>query len=230
MFSFIRLKKVAYYIVLFLYLVAMLSLSVAINVVSWGSNISFAFILANGIIAVVVINKKTDIFIVLGLLFTIGADYFLILDGNYLYGLILFLIVQICYAIRTVMFSRGRITLILNVCTRIVVSLVFILVAYLVLEDGINPLVILVMIYGANLLLNCVFSFVHFNKQYLLSFGFLFFICCDIFVAIDFINVENVLGFTDFLPDAGRYAWYFYPFSQMLILLSILVPNPFVRK
>ena len=188
--------------------------------------VSFVFIALNGGLTLIFFNKRADLFICLGLLFAIGADYYLILDGDYTIGLVFFLLAQVCYAIKTVEFATSRHERILNPSVRLFVSLVMILVGWLVLKGDFDILVALVAVYFSNLVLNCVFSFVHVKSQYLLAVGFLLFIACDVFVGMDFANKTNLFG-TQMVENAGVLAWYFYPFSQILILLSIFFPYPF---
>ena len=204
----------------------MLTLAILIIANKVAHFVSFVFIALNGALSLVFFNKKADTFICLGLLLTIGADYFLILDGNYTWGLIFFILAQICYAIRTIEFAKNKIEMIINPCVRVFLSGIMVLVGWLVLRDSFDVLVALVMIYFSNLVLSCAFSFIHAKTQYLLALGFLLFIACDVFVGMDFANKVNLFG-TQMVANAGSVAWYFYPFSQMLIFLAIFVPYPF---
>ena len=230
MLNFIPIRRTPYYIVLAIYITIMFSLGVVINVPGTPRILSFVFIAVNGALAFVFANKKLDIPIMLGLFLTVIADYHLILTGDFYQGLIWFSLVQIAYALYTILIARNRLEVIINILTRIVLSAIVILVFFLILKDNMDLTVGLVGFYFTNLILTFAFSIVHVKKNYVLALGMLLYILCDVFVGLDFVGANNLLGNGVILESAGQIVWYFYPFGQMLILLSMFFPRMVVSK
>ena len=152
-----------------------------------------------------VLNK--NLIISLASLFTLCADYFLLLkNDNYEIGLLFFIIVQLLY----LLFIRSKKINPLYIF-RFIFSILGILILYCV--NYMFFLNILVVFYFINLLFNAISSFN--NKSKIFSIGLFLFVCCDICVGL-----HNILNYSTLYNFISFMMWVFYLPSQVLISLG----------
>jgi len=170
------------------------------------------------------IREADWLFVAIALFLTLVADTFLVLfDGFQLIGTILFCFVQSLYAIRLwhkdqYHFPKMRILRIF--------LLVFIeVLAYLILREFIDALVIISMFYLSLIAGNIIHS-LSLKKEYtIFSIALILFLLCDITVGLsasgDYISIppDSIIGKILALPV--NLAWLFYLPSQVLIVLSV---------
>ena len=159
---------------------------------------------------------------------TVCADYFLVYltEIQQLPAMLFFSAVQIAYFLRLYFEENNKARRRFHLIIRVVLSLLAIVVTVMVLGKNCDAVATVSMFYYANLMLNAVFSFASFKKNYLLAVGFLLFILCDTVIGFAFID--------DYLPiskDSVIYkiiypgfdlAWAFYLPSQALLAISLL--------
>jgi|GEM_PF-2199393 len=212
---------------LILFLIIQLSAAILLQFPVIPPYISFIFILANFIFALLVfVPSKNDILVIVALFFTILSDLFLILiPTQFEIGLVFFNVVQICYAIRVSRIYQSKIRLIFSIVARFFFSITISIIAIVLLPSELHLVVILTAVYFSSLLINCVSSFTNFPRARMFAFGFLLFICCDFFVGISFalINTDLDLNMFSFVNSTRiNYAWIFYPFSQILLAATVI--------
>lgn len=162
----------------------------------------------------------------IGLVFTLISDYMLLLSDNYTFGVVTFIIVQICYLYRlsncsTYVFSKVILRNIIIWAAGISVYIFF---------AGIPEiLVIFAMYYFISILDNTLISVKKaFGKEkdkaiVIFAIGMCLFLLCDINVGIfnisEFMVIEGVL-FKNIYKFSTVAMWLFYLPSQVLIVLS----------
>lgn len=138
------------------------------------------------------------------LLFTTGADWFLLVKGRHLeLGVILFLVVQTLYLLRLRRQGAGS-------CLWLRAALALLAGAAVALCRMISPLNLLAALYFSQLLSNMILAW--FARRRLFAAGLTLFVCCDVCVGL------YNLGVAVSLTGVGM--WLFYLPSQVLIVLS----------
>lgn len=138
------------------------------------------------------------------LLFTAGADWFLLVWGKHLtIGLILFLTVQTLYLLRLRRLGAGS-----HFFLR--AALALLLGTAVVLLRMTSTLNLLVALYFSQLLSNTVLAWG--RRRYLFAIGLTLFVCCDVCVGLFNLGL--------LLPFAQVGMWLFYLPSQVLIVFS----------
>ena len=160
-------------------------------------------------------KNKDNIVVTVGLLFTMIADVFLILVGNFVAGVFVFLCVQTCYTIRF-SFMSGK-PLVGELLKRLVPGVVLGGIATYFL--GIN--VGIVVAYACSFAVNFVHGFeLHILKpsprHLRFAIGLFLFACCDICVGIT--NLRPGFLTEQMIRNAEVMTWIFYLPSQVLIL------------
>jgi hypothetical protein len=153
-------------------------------------------------------DKKDKFLVQCARLFTVFADYFLVILGNYRYGIFCFCIVQIMYIIRHSNLAKVN----LYYCTLsviLVMVIVIILLTKFNLIDFNMELVVEGSVYGGILLFSLYIALK--TKRYLIAVGMFLFFMCDINVAIYNFYKEAIICFL---------IWLFYLPSQLLLTLS----------
>lgn len=160
----------------------------------------------------------------LGLLLTLVADYFIVIEyDSYLKGMVVFLFVQIAYFLY-LLFREERVRVrVANFLTRILLSTVLCLAPIVILEEGVDALSLVSVIYYANLLTNVVFAFLCGKEERMFAIGLVLFAMCDLCVGIEsfsyFYLDTDISAF--FYNDSLNLSWLFYQPSQVLIALSL---------
>lgn len=175
-------------------------------------------------------GEKDGHLIRLGILCTLVADYFLVLaDDAQLEGVIAFIAVQACYfAYLFVREKRERIR-VANAVSRVALSLVLVVSAFIVLGEDTDALAIVSVLYYGNLIANAVFAFILGREERIFAIGLVLFAMCDLCIGLE-VLCSNYLGSHAMDFAYGAYLnlpWVFYQPSQMLIGLRLL---PKVKK
>jgi uncharacterized membrane protein YhhN len=141
-------------------------------------------------------------------LFTVTADFFLLILCDYKYGIFCFCIVQIIYIIRHSFIARMGLSKLFLLIFTVVIILVSIITKINFTRIN-NVIITEAAFYGCILLISLYTALK--TRKYLISIGMLLFFLCDINVAL--YNLTN-----SFIP--GILMWLFYLPSQLLLSLS----------
>jgi hypothetical protein len=153
--------------------------------------------------------NKTDKFLVQSArLFTVLADYFLVILDDCKYGILCFCIVQIIYIIRHNFVVKVKLYK-LSLAAALIMTSLIMLLGRINLLDLEKEVVMEGAAYGCILLLSLYIALQ--TKDYLICIGMLLFFMCDINVALYNITKEFILGFL---------IWLFYLPSQLVLTLS----------
>lgn len=160
-------------------------------------------------------KNRDNVVVTVALLFTMLADVFLILVGNFVAGVCVFICVQTCYTIRF-SFMSGK-PLVGELLKRLLPGLILGSVATYFL--GIN--VGIVVAYACSFAVNFAHGFeLHFLKpsprHLRFAIGLFLFACCDICVGIT--NLRPGFLTEQMIRNAEIATWIFYLPSQILIL------------
>lgn len=197
--------------------------------------LSLAFIILSASFGIVFsLDKKHYIFLIIAFIFTVIADYFLVIrfqeTGDIFdqsAGVTTFIVTQTFYFLFLLFSCDNRKVKIANILTRIVLSIIVLIVAIIVLKEKLNYLVVVSLIYFSFLIINVIFAFIQHKKTGLIfAIGLVFFMLCDILIglsvvfnAIFEVSTESFIYKLVFHPF--NFAWLFYGISQTLIPLSI---------
>lgn len=174
--------------------------------------------------------EKTWIYIFtqVALIMTLFADYFLVVltEIQQFPAMVFFSVAQIAYFARLYVSTDKEKPRRLHIIVRAVAIILAVVITLIVLGKRVDAVSVVSMFYFANLLVNVIFAFAQFNKNYLFAIGLLLFACCDILVGFSCIEayIELTPGtFAHKLAHPGcNLAWMFYVPSQTLIVLSLL--------
>ena len=165
-------------------------------------------------------NGKDHVFLCVAFVFTLVADWFLLVkNSDYVFGVAAFIVAQTVYFLRLV--SLG-----VNVKRTIIDRLVVTIAAIAVLfaANLADWLTVLVAIYFVALVANCVDSYALFKngvKNKLFAIGLTLFILCDVSVGLNNFSAYFDVSAIKWLIKAATYLmWIFYLPSQVLIDLS----------
>lgn len=186
-------------------------------------------------------RKTNNRIIIIPFMFTVLADvHLLILDDYYVFGTILFCIVQLCYAAR-IMFKynsendsvgnfinslKVRESDLFNIITVVIRILIYsIVMISLYINNQINALTVFALLSYTLLFTNVLFSLISVKKiknGFLFFIGLLLFLLCDTCVGIK--NIDMFYNFpSDILKSASILIWIFYLPSQVLLALSFII-------
>ena len=168
--------------------------------------------------------KGSENFVRLGLLFTLVADYFLVIcDDAQLQGVLAFIIVQAAYFLYLLVREERGAVRSANAITRVVLSILLVIAAFALLGEDTDALAIASVIYYANLVVNIVFAFMRGREERIFAIGLLLFAMCDLCIGLEVLS-SSYLGSDVFDFVYGDYLnlpWVFYQPSQVLIALSL---------
>ncbi|MCL2839688.1 MAG: lysoplasmalogenase family protein [Defluviitaleaceae bacterium] len=159
-------------------------------------------------------SKKDWAWLVSGLAFTLGADYFLVLHNNHLVGIAVFCFAHVCYIIRA---DKRKLFLI-----PLVAGLVFIAVwnGSVIMLAGIYAALFLVNLYvNFKFLQNKKTSIPKLNRALIFT-GLCLFALCDVNVLI--FNLPQYFNVDESLQAIFPLIWIFYLPSQALLAISAL--------
>ena len=170
-------------------------------------------------------------FMILAFIFTLIADYFLVLRGgkNKTLAMCFFMLAQIFYACVVYFLAFYPKERLLQLGTRIIVTIVSIIVASIILKDRVEPLYIISVAYYFNMLISIAFSLIHFKEGLsvkLFAIGLILFSLCDISigltVVVDIFNLTESNFICKILNLPINYVNLFYPISQIVIACSFM--------
>lgn len=174
---------------------------------------TYSVIVLNMIMGVylLIINKNKDnIYSLFALTFTLVSDTFLIFDINKIIAMISFCIVQILYMLKIkIILSKNKFNY--YDIIRISVITIAIIILSIIYKD---ILISITTFYFIMLIFNLFESIPLIKKNWLIPIGLLLFILCDIFVSLDFLNVNLNISF--------NIIWFFYTPSQVFLTLSMI--------
>ena len=170
-------------------------------------------------------GEKEGHLIRLGIIFTLVADYFLVLaDDAQLEGVIAFIAVQLCYF--AYLFKREERTKVrvVNAASRIVLSILLVIAAFVVLGEDTDALAIASVLYYGNLVANAVFAFALGKEERIFAVGLVLFGMCDLCIGLEVLCSSYLeSSVMDFMYGANlNLPWVFYQPSQTLIGLRLL--------
>ena len=160
----------------------------------------------------------------LGIAFTLVADYFLVLaDDSELEGVLAFIVVQIFYAAYLFVREERRTVKIISLAVRGALMTGLVIVAFIVLGEGTDPLAIASVIYYGNLVISCAFAFLLGREERIFAIGLLLFAMCDIWIGLEVLFSSYLdSNLMDFVYNANyNLPWVFYQPSQILIGLRL---------
>ena len=164
-------------------------------------------------------KPNDEYFIPFSLFFTLVSDYFLLINTDknlYIFGVVIFIIVQLSYFIYIETLKKNKISFLISLIFRIILSSILIIVLSIIRFDLLS---IVSACYFVELLMNFItsLSLIKINKFFLIfSIGLLLFIGCDISVGLT--NLDLFEGHIKNL--VSNLMWIFYLPSQVLISFS----------
>lgn len=187
---------------------------------------SYIAIATVALFALVSIKGEPDGHLIrLGILFTLVADYFLVLaDDAQLEGVIAFVAVQMCYFAYLFIREKRKKIRVLNAASRAVLSAVLVAAAFIVLGEDTDPLAVVSVLYYGNLVANAVFAFVLGREERIFAIGLVLFAMCDLCIGLEVLCSSYLdSSVMDFAYGAYlNLPWVFYQPSQVLIGLRLL--------
>ena len=199
-------------------------------------NLRYASVVLACLFCVAFAEKSASYFLTqLALIFTVGADYFLVYrtDMLQLPAMLCFSVVQIAYFLRLYFEDGSRTHRRVHVILRAVLSVLVLGVTAAVLGRTCDAVAMVSMFYYANLVLNAIFACMSLGKNPIFAVGLVLFILCDTVIGLSMIDA--------YLPVAGDsllyrvlspgfdLAWAFYLPSQALLAVSLL-PSRWKRE
>lgn len=173
-------------------------------------------------------KKASYLLTQLALLFTLCADYFLVLipQRQQLVGMLLFSVAQLLYFLRLLLDDPNRTRRRVHLITRCALTAIVLLVTVMVLKKATDALALVSMFYYTNLVVNLIFAFAQFRRQGLMAIGFVLFLLCDTVIGLAFIDPYFTIpegSIIHFLLHPGfDPAWACYLPSQVLLSISLL--------
>ena len=187
-----------------------------------------SILLACTFCAVLALKSRAYLFTQLGLLFTAGADFFLVYlpVARQLPAMILFSFTQLCYFARLLADDSCKKRRYVHVYCRVGACALALLLTALVLGGTADALAMVSMFYYANLVLNIVFAFLLAERPPLFAIALMLFLCCDTLIGLSFLNAYFSIPEGSFIyriiHPGFNLAWAFYLPSQALIAISLL--------
>lgn len=173
-------------------------------------------------------KSKSYAFTQLALIFTVFADFFLVLPyyTNKPMAMICFSVTQIAYFLRIYFEDANKTRRKVHLILRASLSLIIIIATCVVLGKQTDALSLISMFYYTNLVLNIAFALIDFKKSWIFALGLVCFVICDTLIGFanigPYINVENNQFIQKLLHPGFDIAWAFYVPSQMLLAISLL--------
>ncbi len=181
-------------------------------------------------IAIIFISKKEQkLFQIGAFVCTLVADFFLVIkQGEHkTLAMWFFLGAQIFYACRTYYLAYYPKERLIQLFSRIIISVLVIIIACIILKSKVEFLFIISVVYYFNMLMSILFAFMHFKEDLsvkLLAIGLMLFACCDISIGFDFMIDIFALTKGNFIYDimhsGVHFVNLFYPPSQVLLAIS----------
>ena len=181
-----------------------------------GENIvKFIAISLVGLMGLMAGRQKDNAVVTVALVFTAMADIFLILIGNFIAGICVFIIVQTCYTVRF-SFMSGK-PLVGELLKRLLPALILGTAAGILLGKDVGFVVAYASCFAVNFAHG--FELEIYNpspRHFRFMIGIILFACCDLCVGIT--NLRPSFFSEDMIRNAEIMTWIFYLPSQILIL------------
>jgi len=179
--------------------------------------LKFAFVVICFLIALVTykfcVSRRDWLWLVTGLGFTVGADYFLVLENNHLYGVAVFCFAHVCYINR----AREKASWILFAVTAVLVTVALFFASVIALA------LVYAVLFCANIFVN--FRFFKDEKtrlpkrnRTLILAGLILFALCDINVLL--FNLPNYINAPQWFAMFFMLIWVFYLPSQAILAVT----------
>ncbi|MCL2225023.1 MAG: lysoplasmalogenase family protein [Defluviitaleaceae bacterium] len=152
-------------------------------------------------------GKKDWLCLVGGLVFTLLADYFLVLRQQHLFGVAAFCFVHVFYIRRAINFRRWML---------VAFAVIWLFIVF-ILQSVILIAAVYASLFAFNIFVNYKTRRPKFNYHLVMA-GLILFALCDINVML--FNIPRYTGLPDFFPGAFALIWVFYLPSQILLALS----------
>lgn len=181
-----------------------------------GENIvKFIAISLTGLMGIMAGKQKDNAIVTAALAFTVLADVMLILIGNYIAGVCVFIIVQTCYTARF-SFMSGK-PLVGELLKRLLPALILGTTAGIFLGIDIGITVAYASCFAVNFAHGFELQIYNPSPRHLrFAIGIILFACCDLCVGIH--NLKPAIFSEDMIRNAAIMTWIFYLPSQILIL------------
>lgn len=190
---------------------------VAMDIMNHGAEnaVKYVAIALVGIMGLRAGKERDNLVVTVALLFTMLADVFLILKGNFIAGVATFICVQTCYTVRF-SFMSGK-PLVGELCKRLIPGIILGALATYFLDFKVG----IVVAYACSFAVNFAHGFeLHFLKpsprHLRFAIGLFLFACCDACVGIT--NLRPGFLTEQMIRNAEVMTWIFYLPSQILIL------------
>ena len=178
--------------------------------------------------AVVSDGSRSWLFTQLGLVGTVGADFFLVFilpDQKRVPGLIFFCMAQIAYFLRIYFEDQNRLRRKIHLALRGVASVAALIVTPVVLGSRMDTVALISVFYYANLICNVVFAFVNFRQSGVFAIALLAFILSDTLLGFQSLSSYFLIprgSFIFYVVQVGKSIFYpLYILSQVLIPVSV---------
>lgn len=205
-------------IIFFSLITLMMLIYIACDIFSlWDSRpLKFAVSALITLCGITVFKKNESRFVSIGLMFTLLADVFLVLLNKYLYGVAIFIIAQLCYAVYLACISDKKISA--ELLKRIIPAA---LAALITCVLGFKGNIVLPAAYAVCIGVNIAHSIELQIKKpsrnhLLLMIGFLVFVIGDICVGLRHMPFTS----EDVASVLYLITWISYPPSQIMVLMS----------
>lgn len=172
-------------------------------------------------------GSRSWLFTQLGLIGTVGSDFFLVFLPNQqrVAGMVFFCSVQIFYFIRIYAEDSNQTRKRVNLILRSVASVAMLIITPLVLGSRMDAVSMLSMFYYAHLTCNVLFAFLNFKSSCIFAFALLAFILSDTLLGFQYLSDYFLIPRGSFIYYAilyGRKICYpFYILSQILMPISM---------
>jgi hypothetical protein len=172
-------------------------------------------------------GSKSWLFTQLGLIGTVGADFFLVFLPVQIRvpGMIFFCGTQIAYFLRIYHEDENRIRKRVHLILRACASIVGLIVTPLVLGARVDAVAVISIFYYANLLCNVLFALLNFKSSRLFALALLFFILSDTLLGFQALSDYFLIPKGSFIYHAvliGKRIFYpLYILSQVCIPISV---------
>ena len=171
--------------------------------------------------------KNKNIFIQLGLMFTVCADVCLVLcqPMKQTLGMVFFSFAQIVYFCKLLYETPSKKVRLANLISRCIAIILVQVLTIVVVGKTVDFLALISMFYYTNLILNIVFAFFNFKQNPYFAIGMVLFALCDTIIGLNVaIGTYITIPESSFLYQIAfspfNWAWLFYLPSQVCISIS----------
>lgn len=178
--------------------------------------------------AVVSDGSRSWLFTQLGLIGTVGADFFLVFlpIQRRVPGLIFFCMAQTAYFLRIYFEERSRTRRKIHLAVRGAASAIALIITPVVLGSRLDAVALISVFYYANLICNVIFAFMNFKQSGVFALALLAFILSDTLLGFQSLSSYFLIprgSFIFYAVQIGKRIFYpLYILSQVTIPLSVV--------